>query len=92
MLQEGFTRDTERFAIKASYAENAAGDKINIQKKPKTDVSKASKAGLLKVVLRDKDIVTVSQNEPGQDLLQTVYEDGMLSPVNGNEIINRTLF
>lgn len=92
LLQEGFTRDTERFAIKAAYAENAAGDKINIQKKPKTDVAKTSKAGLLKVVLRDKDIVTVSQNEPGQDLLKTVYEDGKLSPVNGNEVINRTLF
>lgn len=92
LLQEGFTRDTERFAIKAAYAENATGDKINIQKKPKTDVAKTSKAGLLKVVLRDKDIVTVSQNEPGQDLLKTVYEDGKLSPVNGNEVINRTLF
>ncbi|MGY3742079.1 nicotinate phosphoribosyltransferase [Leuconostoc inhae] len=92
LLQEGFTRDTERFAIKAAYAENATGDKINIQKKPKTDVAKTSKAGLLKVVLRDEDIVTVSQNEPGQDLLKTVYEDGKLSPVNGNEVINRTLF
>ncbi|MBZ5997592.1 nicotinate phosphoribosyltransferase [Leuconostoc gasicomitatum] len=92
LLQEGFTRDTERFAIKAAYAENAAGEKINIQKKPKTDAAKTSKAGLLKVVLRDKDIVTVSQNDPGQDLLQTVYENGKILSVNGNDVINRTLF
>lgn len=92
LLQEGFTRDTERFAIKAAYAENAVGDKINIQKKPKTDVTKTSKAGLLKVILRDNKIVTVSQHETGQDLLETVYEDGVTLPVNGNEIISRTLF
>ncbi|CAM3007981.1 nicotinate phosphoribosyltransferase [Leuconostoc gasicomitatum] len=92
LLQEGFTRDTERFAIKAAYAENAAGEKINIQKKPKTDAEKTSKSGLLKVVLRDKDIVTVSQNEPGQDLLQTVYENGKILSVNGNDVIDRTLF
>ncbi|MBZ6010641.1 nicotinate phosphoribosyltransferase [Leuconostoc gelidum] len=92
LLQEGFTRDTERFAIKAAYAENAVGDKINIQKKPKTDAAKTSKAGLLKVILRDKDIVTVSQNDPGHDLLQTVYENGKILSVNGNDVINRTLF
>lgn len=92
LLQEGFTRDTERFAIKAAYAENTAGDKIDIQKKPKTDVAKTSKSGLLKVVLRDKNIVTVSQNEPGQDLLQTVYENGKILSVNGNDVIDRTLF
>lgn len=89
LLQEGFTRDTERFAIKAAYAEMANGQAINIQKKPKTDASKTSKAGLLKVVSRDGKIVTVSQNEPGEDLLTTVYEDGVFAPVDGQKILAR---
>ncbi|AEJ30714.1 nicotinate phosphoribosyltransferase [Leuconostoc sp. C2] len=91
LLQEGFTRDTERFAIKAAYAENASGQKINIQKNPKTDASKASKAGLLKVIMRDGKIITVSNDELGQDLLETVYDNGTIPLINGEAIINRAL-
>lgn len=89
LLQEGFTRDTARFAIKAAYAETATGEHINIQKKPKTDASKASKAGLLKVIRRDGQIVTVAQSEPGEDLLTTVYENGVFAPVDGQAMIQR---
>ena len=89
LLQEGFTRDTERFAIKASYAETADGKTINIQKKPKTDTTKTSKAGLLKVILKDNRLVTVSQSEPGQDLLETVYENGAMAFASGKTIIER---
>ena len=89
LLQEGFTRDTERFAIKAAYAENSAGERINIQKNPKTDVSKASKAGLLKVIMRQGQMVTVSQKDSGDDLLQTVYDNGVFSPVDGSVIVQR---
>lgn len=91
LLQEGFTRDTERFAIKAAYAENDNGQKINIQKNPKTDASKASKAGLLKVILRDGKMLTVSNDEPGQDLLETVYDNGKIARINGEDVINRAL-
>lgn len=89
LLQEGFTRDTERFAIKAAYAELANGQTINIQKVPKTDVSKASKAGLLKVIRRAGQLVTVAQSEPGEDLLTTVYENGVLAPVDGQAVLAR---
>ncbi|MCT4379256.1 nicotinate phosphoribosyltransferase [Leuconostoc falkenbergense] len=89
LLQEGFTRDTERFAIKAAYAEKSNGDHLNIQKKPKTDVSKASKSGRLKVIQRDHKIITVSQNEPGEDLLEVVYHNGIVSPINGADILAR---
>ncbi|MCT8390135.1 nicotinate phosphoribosyltransferase [Leuconostoc holzapfelii] len=89
LLQEGFTRDTERFAIKAAYAELANGQTINIQKIPKTDASKASKAGLLKVIRRAGQLVTVAQSEPGEDLLTTVYENGVLAPVDGQAVLAR---
>lgn len=89
LLQEGFTRDTERFAIKAAYAELANGQTINIQKVPKTDASKASKAGLLKVIRRAGQLVTVAQSEPGEDLLTTVYENGVLAPVDGQAVLAR---
>ncbi|MFT9388265.1 MAG: nicotinate phosphoribosyltransferase [Leuconostoc sp.] len=89
LLQEGFTRDTERFAIKAAYAELANGQTINIQKVPKTDASKASKAGLLKVIKRAGQLVTVAQSEPGEDLLTTVYENGVLAPVDGQAVLAR---
>ena len=89
LLQEGFTRDTERFAIKAAYAELANGQTINIQKVPKTDASKASKAGLLKVIKRAGQLVTVAQSEPGEDLLTTVYENGVLAPVDGQAVLDR---
>lgn len=89
LLQEGFTRDTERFAIKAAYAELANGQTINIQKIPKTDASKASKAGLLKVIRRAGQLVTVAQSEPGEDLLNTVYENGVLAPVDGQAVLAR---
>ena len=89
LLQEGFTRDTERFAIKAAYAETADGRHINIQKNPKTDMTKASKAGLLKVILDGNTIKTVAQDVAGDDLLATVYEDGKLSAIDGPSIIHR---
>ncbi|MDF7636903.1 nicotinate phosphoribosyltransferase [Leuconostocaceae bacterium ESL0958] len=90
LLQEGFTRDTERFAIKAAYAHTNAGEELDIQKKPKTDPSKTSKAGLLKVVADDKGrLQTVSQHEPGQDLLQVVYEDGQIFSTDGETVLAR---
>lgn len=90
LLQEGFTRDTERFAIKAAYAHTTDGRNLVIKKQPKTDPSKASKAGLQKVIADQKGkLHTVSQETPGEDLLQTVYEDGKLTIEDGQTIIDR---
>lgn len=75
LLQEGFTRDTQRFAIKACYGEKN-GVPFNIQKKPKTDMTKASKTGLFKVIKDGEEIKTVSVSEAGVDLMQVVYDEG----------------
>lgn len=75
LLQEGFTRDTQRFAIKACYGEKN-GVPFNIQKKPKTDMTKASKTGLFKVIKSGEEIKTVNINEAGVDLMQVVYDEG----------------
>ncbi|CAK8054167.1 nicotinate phosphoribosyltransferase [Eupransor demetentiae] len=90
LLQEGFTRDTERFAIKAAYAENSKGEHFSIQKHPKTDMSKASKSGRMKVIYDEQgQLLTVPENHAGEDVMQTVYEDGHLTPVDGAAILNR---
>ncbi|GAP00135.1 nicotinate phosphoribosyltransferase [Fructobacillus ficulneus] len=90
LLQEGFTRDTERFAIKAAYAHTTDGQNLIIQKKPKTDPSKASRPGLQKVIVDAAgQIKTVGQDEPGEDLLRTVYENGQLNFEDGQTIVDR---
>lgn len=48
LLEDNLTRDTDRWAIKACYAE-IDGKPINVSKSPKTDMTKASKSGLLKL-------------------------------------------
>ena len=52
-------------------------------------MTKASKAGLLKVILDGNTIKTVAQDVAGDDLLATVYEDGKLSAIDGPSIIHR---
>ena len=73
------TRDDLGFAIKASYAKvDDIG--IPVYKQPKTDLSKASSAGLFKVVKDEAGEyillpnVTPQQEEEGE--LQTVWVDG----------------
>ncbi|MCO0832180.1 nicotinate phosphoribosyltransferase [Fructobacillus sp. W13] len=90
LLQEGFTRDTERFAIKAAYAHTNEGEDLDIKKQPKTDPTKASKSGLLKVIVDDSGrLQTVPQGTPGKDLLETVYENGVITPVDGQTVLDR---
>ncbi|MDD9138363.1 nicotinate phosphoribosyltransferase [Fructobacillus sp. CRL 2054] len=90
LLQEGFTRDTERFAIKAAYAHTIEGEDLDIKKQPKTDPTKASKAGLLKVIVDSSgQLQTVPQHKEGKDLLQTVYENGVITPVSADDILKR---
>jgi len=67
-------RDTFRFAQKCSYIEiNGVGS--DVRKMPKTDMTKASKGGKLKLVLRDGEYYTVKDDGKNLevDQLQVVY-------------------
>ncbi|MFV0556644.1 MAG: nicotinate phosphoribosyltransferase [Lactovum sp.] len=87
LLQQGFDRDTQRFAIKASYAELEDGSEINVQKKTP---GKLSKSGRFKVVENNKgEIITVPHTDSAKDLLRTVYENGNYYPDNFSKIIKR---
>lgn len=79
-LAQNVTRDTNRFAQKASHVV-IDGVAHNIQKIPETDPSKASKAGRLAVVNRNGVVLTVPEQEildNEQNLLRVVYENGRL--------------
>jgi nicotinamide phosphoribosyltransferase len=89
LLQEGFTRDTQRFAIKASYAE-FNGVPVNLQKAPKQDTSKTSKTGQFKVVFENGEYITKQITEDGEDLFRVLYEDGNYFPDSFDEILKRT--
>lgn len=90
LLQEGFDRDTERFAIKASYCELGDGHGFLIQKHPKQDPTKNSKSGRFKVI-RDSNrrIKTVAIDAEGNNLLKTIYENGNFYPDSFQEILKR---
>ncbi len=80
LLQKDVTRDTHRYAQKASEVV-VDGEIRAIQKKPKTDPSKASKAGRFSVVYRDGKLITVSEGAmlpDERDELELVYEDGVV--------------
>lgn len=84
-LLQKVNRDTQKFALKCSYAE-IEGRPVHVRKQPvelneKGDLVqsfKASKAGRLKLIQSIQGYATVSENEPGSDLLQTVFENGKL--------------
>lgn len=67
-------RDTFRFAQKCSYIE-IDGVGSEVRKIPKTDMTKASKGGKLKLVLEDGEYITVKDDgKDGRvDQLQVVY-------------------
>jgi nicotinamide phosphoribosyltransferase len=84
-LLQKFDRDTQRFAIKCSYA-LINGEEVNVQKDPKTaNGTKKSKAGKLKLIKVHDLYVTVSSvdydKEPNvfeafTDCLVPVFENG----------------
>jgi nicotinamide phosphoribosyltransferase len=87
LLQEGFDRDTERFAIKASYAELEDGSEINVQKKTP---GKISKSGRFKVIQEQTGaVLTVPISDSREDLLRTVYENGQYFPEKFDKIVAR---
>lgn len=95
LLQEGITRDTSRWAIKASYGERN-GQGFNIQKVTKTDPTKASKPGLLKLHPSMRTFTTMSSANMTQpefaaylDALVTVYHNGQFNRDNFTNILER---
>lgn len=95
LLQVDANRDTSRWAIKASYAE--FGDKhVNVQKDPKSDPTKRSKTGLLKLHRMANSYMTLSSAEETEanfnsyvDSFRVVFEDGELFKDNFQEILER---
>ena len=61
-LLQGHMRDDQRFAMKANAIDFGAGW-VDVQKKPATDPSKASKAGRLAVVMSDGELETMREDE-----------------------------
>lgn len=92
LLEKGLTRDTQRWAVKASYGEKE-GKPFNINKAPKTDPTKNSKAGKLKLHSPGTTIES-SKETPIQfnaytDMMRVIYEDGNYYPDKFENIIER---
>lgn len=77
LLMAGIDRDTNKFAIKANAA-LIGSEWVDIFKEPVTDIGKKSKRGRLKLVKKDNGFETVRESEFGQDILETVFENGEL--------------
>lgn len=76
-LLQKLNRDTQKFAFKCSYA-LVDGQPRNVFKQPITDNGKTSKAGLIKLIKENGKLITVPENYPGDNVLQTVYLNGII--------------
>jgi nicotinamide phosphoribosyltransferase len=84
-LLQKVNRDTQKFALKCAYAE-VDGKGVNVQKSPVemneqgeiTTSFKTSKSGRMKLV-NNEGIKTVAEHDAGEDLLETVFENGMIT-------------
>ncbi len=94
-LLQKVNRDTQKFALKCSYAE-VNGEKVDVQKSPMemdehgqlTKSFKSSKAGRLKLVRTAHGLKTVSEsNSSGEDVMETVFENGKIKKVYNFEQI-----
>ena len=77
-LLQKLNRDTQKFAFKCSSA-IVNGEERAVFKDPVTDAGKRSKSGKLKLIFENGSYKTVNANEPGEDLLQTVFENGKMT-------------
>ena len=77
-LLQSCNRDTQRFAYKLSNWQGDNDTEKDVCKCPATDMSKASKAGKLKLIREGKIYRTVKQSEPGEDCLVEVLRDGKI--------------
>lgn len=84
-LLQKLDRDTQKFALKCSYAE-IEGKGVVVQKSPKEldedgnliESFKKSKGGQLKLIKDEQGYQTVYADHPGTDQLETVFENGQL--------------
>jgi nicotinamide phosphoribosyltransferase len=76
-LLQKVNRDTQRFAFKCSSV-TVGDEQRDVFKRPITDPGKDSKRGRLKLVRRGDKLTTVQQEEPGEDLLVKVFENGAI--------------
>ena len=70
-------RDTQKFAFKCSCA-TVNGEDRDVFKDPITDHGKKSKKGRLKLVYENGQYQTKALHESGKDILQTVFENGVI--------------
>lgn len=70
-------RDTQKFAFKCSCA-TINGEDRDVYKDPATDHGKKSKRGRLKLVKENEIYITKALDEDGEDILQTVFENGKI--------------
>ena len=88
-LLQKLDRDTCRFAFKCSAIKR--GDVWHdVYKEPITDSNKNSKRGRLKLI-NDGQFKTVSIHDEGDDLLQTVFENGVLYTTNFADVRRRAV-
>lgn len=93
-LLQKVNRDTQKFALKCSYAE-VNGEIVNVQKSPMemnkqgelVKSFKTSKAGRLKLIQTETGLKTVKENERGEDTLETVFENGEIKKTHTFEKI-----
>jgi nicotinamide phosphoribosyltransferase len=84
LLVEGLSRDTDRWAVKCCYAK-IDGLSVDVRKSPKGDMTKASKAGKLKLHAVDDSFITIQsskeqfgENNGFHDALELVYKNGKI--------------
>lgn len=74
-LLQKVNRDTQKFAFKCSSA-TINGKEQEVFKDPITDHGKLSKKGRMKLVFENNTYQTKSLDESGEDILETVFENG----------------
>ena len=86
LLVSGLDRDTQRFAFKCSSV-TIDGVESDVYKSPITGGDKTSKRGRLKLIKTNGVFQTVRTTDPGENILQTVFENGhMVKEYNFSEI------
>ena len=76
-LLQKVNRDTQKFAFKCSSA-TINGKEQEVFKDPITDHGKLSKKGRMKLVFENNTYQTKSLDESGEDILETVFENGAI--------------
>lgn len=85
-LLQKVNRDTQKFAFKCSSA-TINGKEQEVFKDPITDHGKLSKKGRMKLVFENNTYQTKSLDESGEDILETVFENGeILKEIGFNQI------